>query len=40
MLEEMHIIMATIEPYIKGASIIFSSWCIIMYIVWELNKGS
>ena len=39
MLEEMHLFMATIQPYIKAGSIMFSMWCIIMYIVWELNKG-
>ena len=39
MLEEMHLFMATIQPYLKAGSIMFSMWCISMYIVWELNKG-
>ena len=39
MLQEMHLFMATIQPYLEAASIIFSIWCIIMYIVWELHNG-
>ena len=39
MLEAMHLFMATIQPYMKAGCIIFSMWCITMYIVWELHNG-